>query len=72
MNRHERRAAAARALTEKSRSQIIAEAIDFLAELGSADPGVSGASLILPSGEIKYLDIQPARAMRSGGTGESN
>lgn len=57
MNRHERRKAAARSQPERQRT--IAAAADVLARAAATDSTVSGATLMLPSGETIYLPASP-------------
>ncbi len=63
MNRQQRRAAA-RGGAKADRPQAIVQALDALALASAADPTVTGATLMLPNGEVLHLDAETARAMR--------
>ncbi|MBN8905763.1 MAG: hypothetical protein J0H99_03880, partial [Rhodospirillales bacterium] len=58
-NRHQRRAAAAKARDKTpapDMQRFTAEAVRFLDQLAAADPTVTGATLITPDGRVRYLD----------------
>lgn len=62
MNRHQRRAAAARArrAAQPDRAKLIRQTLAVLAASG---PSATGATLILPDGEVLHLDAMDARVM---------
>lgn len=62
MNRHQRRAAAAKAAQggKPDRAELIR---CVLAVLAASGPSATGATLILPDGEVLHLDVADARAM---------
>lgn len=64
MNRARRRAEAAKAHTAAARHEIVRHALACLAS--NTDPTVTGATLMLPSGETLYLDAAMARSMKPG------
>ena len=66
-NRHQRRAAAAKARNKTLASdthRFTAEAVHILDQLAAADPTLTGATLITPDGRVRYLD---AAMLRRGG-----
>ena len=68
MNRHQRRAAAVlhqyREEQAQARGELIALAMKVLANSG---PTATGATMMLPDGEVLHLDADHARAMASTG-----
>lgn len=62
MNRHQRRAEAAR---ERKRADLVRFALDYLAR--AAAPTATGCTLILPDGSTTYVSAADARAMRATG-----
>lgn len=63
MNRRQRRADAARDREAIDRAEVIRLTCDYLAN--SADPTVTGATLIMPDGSATYLSAEDARVMHS-------
>ncbi len=61
MNRHQRRAEAAKSKGRPTRAELIRTALNTLAT--HPDPTVSGCTLFLPDGETLHLDADTARAM---------
>ena len=45
----------------------LSEVVRLLASLAAADPTVSGITLILPDGSMRYLDAADALAMTGAG-----
>jgi hypothetical protein len=65
LNRHSRRAEQAEDRKAiKRRGELIALAHQVIGELSDQDETVIGATLILPSGEVAYID---AAMLRRGG-----
>jgi hypothetical protein len=60
MNRHQRRADAARA-RKPDRAEAIRIAVDYLAN--AAAPTVTGATLMFPDGSTLFLSADDARAL---------
>jgi hypothetical protein len=54
MNRQQRRAEMRRR-ERTDRSERVAAAFDYLALASAADPTITGATMILPDGEVRYL-----------------
>lgn len=65
MNRHQRRADAARDRKRLDRAEHIRFALDYLAH--AAAPTATGATLILPDGSTTYVSAKDARAMHGTG-----
>lgn len=69
MTRQERRKLerqdAKAASQDQRRANLISVAYAFLEAAASNDQTVSGATLILPSGEVQYLPRPPASGRRS-------
>jgi hypothetical protein len=61
MNRHQRRAEAAKGKACPSRADLIRTAMTMLAT--HPDPTIGGCTLFLPDGETLHLDADTARAM---------
>lgn len=68
MNRHARRATAARD-RKADRAEMIRLALDYLANV--AAPTASGATLMLPDGSTLYLSADDARALHGGAPKEA-
>jgi hypothetical protein len=56
MNRQQRRTAAAQKRRDERRAELIALASNVIADMAEQDPTLTGATLILPSGEMMRLD----------------
>ena len=61
MNRHQRRADAARDRKPADRAEVIRSVYNYLANI--AAPTATGATLFLPDGSSLYLSADDARAM---------
>jgi len=61
MNRHQRKAEAAKARAAALRHAAVNDALAFIADC--RDPTVTGATLMLPDGEVLHLSADTARAM---------
>jgi hypothetical protein len=66
VNRAQRRAAASDKRRAERRAKLIALASDVVADMAEQDPSLTGATLVLPSGEMMYLD---ASLLKQGGEG---
>jgi hypothetical protein len=64
MNRHQRRQAAAKKRRPTANPMSREEALRFVTALAETDETVSGATLILPGGEVTYVD---GEMLRRGG-----
>lgn len=65
MNRHQRRAAAAKERKAPDRAEAIRLASDYLAN--AAEPTATGVTVFLPDGGTAYLSAEDARAFHSKG-----
>ena len=64
MNRQQRRAAAAKQRQERYHGEMVMLALQVLESLAAQDETVSGATLILPDGEVQFID---AACLKRGG-----
>ena len=53
--------------TRPDRAALVSDTMRLLAELAAADPTVSGVTLILPDGSMRYIDVAEALAMSGKG-----
>ncbi len=68
MNRQQRRAAQAQSRQAMTRAEVIQAAVGYLAEV--AGPSATGATVIMPDGEMLYLSADDARARPRGNGGD--
>ena len=60
MNRHQRRARAAKDRATRMRHAAVEDALAYIAELN--DPSISGATVFLPDGQVLHVSAEMARA----------
>lgn len=65
MNRHQRRAEAAKARATRMRHEAVADALAYLATRN--DPTITGATLFLPDGQSLHLSADLVRATAKPG-----
>ncbi len=65
MNRQQRRAYEAKARASSMRHGAVSDALAVMMALD--DPTISGATLILPDGQVLYVPAETARGMRHDG-----